>query len=368
MEHLMIWGQFLVAAIIIIFCGIKLTKYADILSDRLKLGHAFVGAILIGWSTSLPELVISIGTSAYAKAPDITMGNVLGSNLFNIFIIVFLDLYYLRGPILRNATSKNLMLSVVLSLIMVALAGTALFTHIPAIQVGPVTIGYSAAIIFSVYMLSMLMLYLVEKFGKVEEEAHRKIVKKAIVVKDQEKEKFMDVSLKLVLGKCLIVVVLVVATGLWLSKMSETIQKVYDLQEGFVGAVFLAVVSSLPEFITSMIAVRMGFHNMAIGALFGSNIFNIAIFSICDIFYIEKDIFTIVQESRLNHVPAAIGVILMTLVVMFALRGNDKEGEERKSHFIGFSSILLAVLYAAAIYFTYKPDTLLPVWSFLGLL
>jgi len=128
MDHFIIWGQFLIAAILVVIAGYKLTRYGDVFSEKFKLGHVFIGSVLIGWCTSLPELVLSIGTVAYIQppSPSISIGNVLGSNLFNIFIIVFLDIIYWKGPILRKA-EPNVKLSVWFSLGMAVLLGLALF-------------------------------------------------------------------------------------------------------------------------------------------------------------------------------------------------------------------------------------------------
>ena len=338
MEHLQIWGSFLTAAALIIFAGVKLTKYGDILSERLNLGHAFIGAVLIGWSTSLPELVLSIGTAVYSNAPNISMGNVIGSNLFNIFIIVILDVVYRQGAVLRSVDSK-VRLSTILSLVMVCLVGTCLYLNlsqkinISSIDLGFSKLGYDSIVIFAMYLLCMVAL-----FRSDQEEEHK------------GQKKYDGIALSTVLLKCLFVIAIIVGTGLWLSVIAKNINQVYKLDEGFVGSFFLAIVSSLPEVMTCFIAVRMGFNNMAIGTLFGSNIFNMGIIAFCDIFYGEH----LFKQFDSSHYIGIVFVVLLTLVTL----GTLKFKQGKKAYFIGSESIVIAGLYVLAMYTIYDSSWL----------
>lgn len=345
MTHMELWGQFLIAALLIIFTGFKLTKYGDILSEKLGLGHAFIGAVLIGWSTSLPELVLSIGSATYGGAPNISMGNVLGSNLFNLLIIVMLDIYYWKGPILRTVGSR-LTLSAFLSMFMSLLAGGALFLQAKGamFEIPFLNMGIDAASIFVVYMLCMWLLY---KSGKKDGQ------------ESESEAKYKDTSLALVVIKSFVMIGIIVGAGLWLSALAPHISKKYALEGGFVGSFFLAIVSSLPEVITCFIAVKMGMNEMALGTLFGSNIFNIAIISFCDIFYRKGNIFQDVYKvSGRSHLSSVMSILLMTFVTIYILRFCNKK---RKGLFVGFESIIIALLYFVALYFIYNPSILKPL-------
>lgn len=339
MEHVEIWGQFLIAASFIIFAGIKLTTYGDILSERLNLGHAFIGAVLIGWSTSLPELVLSIGTAVYAQAPNITMGNVLGSNLFNIFIIVMLDFLYRKGAILRSVDTK-VSTSTYLSLIIVSVVGALLYCNqqnivaISSVDIGISQLGYDSIIIFTVYIICMVVLFRADKspHGNAE-------------------KKYNGISLSKILLKCVGVIAIIIFTGLWLSVIATQIKGFYGLEEGFVGSFFLAIVSSLPEVMTCFIAIRMGFINMAIGTLFGSNIFNMGIIAVCDVFY-PNQIFK--HFNSTGHYVALVSVILMTIVTLMALRLK----RNKVSRYVGFESLIIAALYIGSVYTIYDPSWL----------
>ena len=339
MSSASLWSQFTIAALLIVFAGFKLIKYGDIISQRLNLGHAFVGAVLIGWSTSLPELILSIGTAGIEKEPLIAMGNVLGSNLFNLWIIVLLDIVYWKGPILRK--NPKLILSAALSILMAILVGVAISLRHSG-QVSALAMGFDSLIVIGVYFICMGILYKTDQSSSEEE----------------PQSETVDISTASLTIKCVLVIALVVGAGLWLSKLSTKIPELYpNLSKGFVGTMFLAIVSSLPEVITGFAAVRMGFHNMALGTLFGSNIFNMAIIAFCDIFYRQGNIFSTATnvEQYAPFISSVVFIVIITAIAIFVLGFSKKE---RKGWFIGIESILICILYLIAVYINYNPKIL----------
>ena len=83
----MAWITFIVSAAGIVYAGVLLTKYADILSDRLHLGKTWVGIVLLGFVTSLPEAITSLISVVSLTADDLAIGNLFGSNNFNPMLI-----------------------------------------------------------------------------------------------------------------------------------------------------------------------------------------------------------------------------------------------------------------------------------------
>ena len=88
----MVWLQFILCVVIITIAGIKLSQYGDAIADKTGLGGTWIGVILLATVTSLPELVTGISAVTYANAPDIAVGDVLGSCVFNLLIIVILNM------------------------------------------------------------------------------------------------------------------------------------------------------------------------------------------------------------------------------------------------------------------------------------
>lgn len=116
----MIWIQFLAAALVIVFAGVRLARFGDMLGEKTGLGRswvgvvllaattrqAFVGSLFIAITTSLPEIVVSLA-AVRIGAIDLGIANVLGSNLFNLLILGLDDVFYRQGPVLSAADGSH---------------------------------------------------------------------------------------------------------------------------------------------------------------------------------------------------------------------------------------------------------------------
>jgi len=90
----LVWLKFIVCILIIFFSGKKVAKYGDIIADKTGAGGVWVGVILVAMVTSLPELFTSISAVTLIDAPDLTIGDLLGANAFNLLNLAFLDISY----------------------------------------------------------------------------------------------------------------------------------------------------------------------------------------------------------------------------------------------------------------------------------
>ena len=81
------------------YAGTKLTVYGDAISDKTGLGGNWIGFLLIATVTSVPELASGISAVTLADAPDLAVGAIFGSCIYNLAIIVILDLLYRKGSI-----------------------------------------------------------------------------------------------------------------------------------------------------------------------------------------------------------------------------------------------------------------------------
>ncbi|MEK7789952.1 MAG: sodium:calcium antiporter, partial [Planctomycetota bacterium] len=82
-----LWFGFIVCTAVIVYSGTKLAKYGDIIAEKTGLGRMWIGVVLMASVTSLPELVTGISSVTYAGVPDIAVGDVLGSCVFNMLIL-----------------------------------------------------------------------------------------------------------------------------------------------------------------------------------------------------------------------------------------------------------------------------------------
>src|SRR3990172_1978293 len=105
----MIWIEFVICAVLLVGAATLLSRYGDVLAEKTGLGRVWVGALLIAGVTSLPELASGITAVTVLNAPNLAAGGVLGSCLFNIALIAFIDLAYQPGSILAKAQEGHIL-------------------------------------------------------------------------------------------------------------------------------------------------------------------------------------------------------------------------------------------------------------------
>ncbi|KIL43433.1 hypothetical protein KP77_31390 [Jeotgalibacillus alimentarius] len=98
---------FLFAAVVTIYAAMKLSTYADVISTKTGMGGLLVGTLLLAGATSLPEVTTSFSAVLIGNN-DIAIGNLLGSNLFNVFILACFDLYFRKKQLFLQASNDHL--------------------------------------------------------------------------------------------------------------------------------------------------------------------------------------------------------------------------------------------------------------------
>ena len=102
---MLLWIGFIACTAVIVYSGTRLSKYGDVIAEKTGLGRAWIGVVLMASVTSLPELVTGITSVTYANVPDIAVGDVLGSCVFNMLILAFLDVLYKTMPVFNKGQS-----------------------------------------------------------------------------------------------------------------------------------------------------------------------------------------------------------------------------------------------------------------------
>lgn len=294
----MIWVQFLVTAMVIAVAAILLAKYGDVITLRTRLGGMFVGALLLAGTTSLPELLTAV-TAARQGAPSLVAGNVFGSNMFNMFLLAVLDIFYWRTHFIRRlgiAFALN-------SGQAVMMIGLALFFIVAQIETQIGWVGLDSLILIVVYMAVTRLLF----GGSANTDAEPA---------DSEPlpEGFPSLRRALI-GFGLAALAIVAFTPLMVQSAIR-IAKETSLSAGFVGITLVTLITTLPEVITSIAAARIGAYEMAAGNLFGSNAFNIFVLGLTDFFYTDGRFLETVSPDM---VLAGIIALMLTHI---ALVGN----------------------------------------------
>ena len=326
----MVWVKFIVCVVIIFISGRKVARYGDVIAEKTGLGGVWIGLVLIAALTSLPELFNGISAVTLVDAPGLTIGNLLGANMFNLFNLALLDLAHRNGSILA-VVGKTHRLTGIFSLMMVlSIAGFILISsrfHI--MDIG--WIGWYTPFILLLYFVFARILYRYEQ-------RHPSL---------QETElEYTDLSLKKVCLHFSISAVFIIGAGIWLPFIGDEIAEVYGWGQSFVGSLFLAFSTTLPEITVSFAAMRIGAKDLAVANLIGSNLFNLTIIPIDDLLYVKGPVLAAVAET---HLVTACAVVLMTIVFIIGL-----DHRHQRFYRLSWWSVTLILLFLIGAFYNFR--------------
>ena len=300
----MLWVEFIACAALIIAAGSLVSKYGDVIAEKTGLGRAWIGAILIAGITSLPELASGISAVAWLDAPNLAAGAVLGSCLFNLALIAIMDLSYQPGRVLAKAQDVHI-LSGGLGVLLLGLVAMGVFIGPAMNGFGLLGIGFLSIAIAVLYAIGGRMIANLEKERMGE-----------VLEKGAEEQNYADISKGRAFFVFISAAVAVIVLGVWLASIGDRLAATTGLSRSFVGNLFLAVSTSLPEIAASLAAIRLGAIDLAIGNVLGSNLFNILLFSIYDIADGRANFWSTLTNA---NGFAAVMTMMMTGVVIISL-------------------------------------------------
>ncbi len=327
-------AAFAVGAAVVWSAGTRLAGYAVVIADRTGISGAFIGVMLLGLITSLPEVATGV-TSALRGNAELGVNNLLGGVAFQVVVIAAADLALRRRAITASLPNPAVMLQAVLciSILAVALAGTI------AGDVAVLGIGLWSGALVLVYVGAMALLQsargdeswvappgnVPKKQGKHEEGG---------AAKDRS---------NLVLGLLTLAAALVIlAAGSILTLLADSIAEETGIGSGMIGLVLLAFATSLPELSSAIGAVRLRQPGMAIGDVFGGNISDVALIALIDAVYDGPPVLNSV--STLSSMAALLGILLTAIYLIGMLRRRPEQAAR-----LGYDSLAVLVVYAAGL-------------------
>lgn len=224
----------------------RLTDGATALAQRMNVPQIVIGLTVVAMGTSMPEFFVSM-VSAIKGTPDLAVGNVVGSNIFNTMFIVGISAAVAPMAISRSAVRKDIPFAVVATLMLSVMC---MDGNISRTDAGML---FALFIVFMVYTLRLAR-------------------KGAVDVEEKKKE-----DLSVVMSSVFIIVGLACLIGgsnLFVNGASA-IAKALNVSDAVIGLTVVAMGTSLPELATSVVAARKGRSAMAMGNVIGSNVFNI---------------------------------------------------------------------------------------------
>jgi len=326
------WLQFIVCAAIIVFAGTKLTKNAAVVAENTGIGTAWVGALMLPLATSLPELVTTL-RAVMISAPDLALGNILGSCLYNLSLLAVIDLIEGRGPLTARINKGHTIVASlsIMTICLAAMTLTGLFTA----AVG--WVGFETILIIVVYILGSRFIFRYEQknMPDLAGEAEPAAEQKGRTTSGQALLNFA------------VAAGLIIFAGVFLTDAADRIALQTGLGQTFIGSILLAISTSLPETVTTITAVRLGYLDMAVANIFGANFMNLFILALADIFYFRGPL---LQAVSSQHLLSAVMVIMMSAVVIFGLTYRSEKRVAR----VGYDTMFVFAAYLATFYMLFK--------------
>lgn len=326
---LRVWLEFAACVVLIGVAGTRLVRYGDALASLTGLSRNWIGMILMATVTSLPELVTGLSAVTIAGAPDLAVGDALGSCAFNLAILAVVDLVHRKGSFYLEASRVHV-LSAAFGIAMLAVAG-----------IGIATKGYTAS--WAVGHVSVVSLILILAYA---------IAMRTIFRAEQRSPRPQaavapDTGLRRALGGYALAAIVIVIAGIWLPLIGVQLARMMGWSDSFVGTLFVALATSTPEVATTLAAVRLGAIDLALGNLLGSNLFDLLIVALDDIAYVRGSIF---EGVSMIHGVSVLCAALMNVVVIAALVRSPTRRLLRTMSWVGVTLLMLYALNATVQY------------------
>jgi cation:H+ antiporter len=161
-------------------------------------------------------------------------------------------------------------------------------------------------------------------------------------------QQYANVTLRQAVLRYALAAAVVVGAGAWLPFVGNALARAYDWNNSFVGTLFVAGATSLPELVVTLAALRLGALDMAIANLLGSNLFDIVIIAVDDLFFLRGPLLSHVSDA---HAVSALSALIMTGAVVVGLIFRPA-GRIFKA--VGWVSVLLAGVYLANTYVLFR--------------
>jgi cation:H+ antiporter len=326
-----VWVKFIICAALIGFAGPVLTRHGDIIARRTGVSRTWIGLLLLATATSLPELFTGISAVTVAAAPNIAVGDALGSCVFNLTMLVVLDALHRDGPMYSRMDQGHI-LTAGFGVILIGFAGASLLLGRDNPDLKLLHVGIYTPIIFVLYLVAMRSAFVYEG---------RRPAPRATVDNDPE------ITLRIAVARYLAAAAVVVGAGAWLPFIGVEIAEVMGWRTTFVGTLFIAGATSLPELVVTISALRLGALDMAIANLLGSNLFDVLVLAIDDLFYVRGPLLSAVSPA---HAITAFAAVIMSGILIVAILYRPAT---RFHGTIGWVSLSLLVVYLLSSYVIY---------------
>lgn len=315
----------LINLLLLVFGFVILIKGADWFVDgasavagNFKISKMLIGLTIVAFGTSAPEFAVSV-KSLISGSGDIVLGNVVGSNILNILLITGLSACIHTLTVKNNTVRKELPITIMMSSLLVVLLSDSIFdknlTNMFSRGDGITIILFFFVFIY--YLISMMR-------NKTEDEVEENIMK---------------------LPKAVFLTILGIAGIVFGSNFvvdsSSYIATALGVSERMIGLTIIAMGTSLPELVTSVVATKKGEYDIAIGNVVGSNIFNIGI-----VIGLPVALFGTIPNVTYNVVDLVMMLVSAILLFIFSYNDNKLKRNEGIIFLVMFVAYYSYVIFA----------------------
>lgn len=369
-----------VAAVFVWGAGTRLSRYADAISERTGLGTVFLGVLMLGGITSLPEAATMVTAALIGNVP-LAVNDLLGGVAMQVAILAAADLTVGSQSLSAIGGASNLLLQGTMNVLTLALvvAGIIVGGTLSGETLFGLGVGIWPALVF---VLSVSGLYLVncyaafprweptrvagpeprsapteggadegaEKQSESREERDRRSQDgrnrngKSRAHRRRERSRRMPMQ-KLVLFTVVVAFIILVG-GYLLAKTGDALAEQTGLGASFIGAVLVAIATSLPEVSTVVEATKLGDYQLAFSNIFGTNLIDMGFLFTADIFYLKAAVLS--EVGAFSQMAATLGIVLTAIYM-----GGILERQNRSVLRLGYDSLLVLVLYGAGVVLLY---------------
>lgn len=333
------------AAAVIWPMGARLARLADVFAERSGLGGGLTGLLLLGGLTSLPELAVAV-TATLTGAPLLSVNDVLGSAAINVLILALADAVHGRTALTSLPGRPDVLLQASLSALLLLLVPAAVMAGDRAVF----GLGLWSWAMLACYAIAVWVVTQARDLrswtprqppASPSTEPHRAASK---LERLEEKDRQLgngQLAVRIAMAGAAILV-----GGFVLARSGDALAQQTGLGASFVGAVLLAACTSLPEVSTVLAAVRLRRYEMALGDVFGTNLFNATIIVLVDALHDGDPI--LAQAGRFAAFAALLAAA-MTLVFLIGM----VERRNRSWLRMGPDSIVAIAMYVAGLFVLY---------------
>lgn len=337
-------GIFAVCTVVVWLAGWRIAQYADRFASATGMGHAVVGMVVLAGLTSLPEVAVTL-SSAASETPQLAANNLLGSIAMQITLLALADALIGRQALTVVAGNSQVLLQAMMNVLLLLLVAMAISVgDRPLLGAGMWSWGLAFAYVLAMFTVA-------KSSGRevwIARQTRRQREREASG-EDQGQaeppsgdEPVRPLVIKLALGGAAILV-----AGFLLSRTGEAIAEQTGLGSSFMGAVFVAIATSLPESSSVVSSMHRRRYEMALADIFGTNLFNILLLFGVDLLFRGGPALN--EVGRFSLVASLLSALLASIFLVGLIERRDRTVGR-----MGVDSLAVLVSYSAGLYLLYQ--------------